>query len=84
MDQLKTYSELVAQISGSVEDFVLNVSGVDVAGTSTSPQNASALESYISQVLSLDGAGPYPVSANLIGHFSPTPLTYADQGTTGQ
>ena len=82
IEQLKAYSELVQQVSGTVEEFVLNVSGLDVAGTSgiTTGQNGAVLESYIADVLALDAsASSHQVTPTILTHFAPAPLM---EGTT--
>ncbi len=73
IDQLRSFSELVAQVSGTVEDFVLNTSGLDVADPNgaTAPQNASILNSYIDEVLGIDSSGASAdVTPQLATHFA--------------
>ncbi|MGV6840214.1 MAG: hypothetical protein ACWA40_08485 [Planktomarina sp.] len=86
ISQLKEYSELVAQTSGSVEDFVLNTSGLDVAdaSTATSNGNEAVLETYLIEVLGFgENVNSIDVTPALIQHFSPQ-VSFANADTVSR
>jgi len=52
LEQLQAYSELVSAVSGSVEEFVLNTTGLNTSAGATG--NSAAIDDYIVDVLGLD------------------------------
>lgn len=76
MEQLKAYAELLKQVSQTVEEYQLNVSGLDTTGSNPVTDNKDLLEDYIEEVLELGppaGTGPYSADDDqfdkLVSHF---------------